>query len=163
MAAVRVSFWENGLRQSVIVSVSSNPVGMRSRLSGRPVWICRICNKKSTLRNAFCSTQSASRSTARWNQREKNHDPPPIPRRAASTARWNVHESDTTRRLYHAEPLVRHVEMYTKVTRPAVCTTQSHYYRTFKYTRKWHDPPSVPHRAVSTARWNWHEADTTLD
>ena len=33
--------------------------------------------------------------------------------------------SDTTRRLYHTEPLVWHVEMYTKVTRPAVCTTQS--------------------------------------
>ena len=44
---------------------------------------------------------------------------------AASIARWNVHDRDTTRRLYHTEPLVRHVEMYTKVTRPAVCTTHS--------------------------------------
>ena len=34
-------------------------------------------------------------------------------------------DSDTTRRLYHTEPLVRQVEIYTKVTRPAVCTTQS--------------------------------------
>ena len=34
-------------------------------------------------------------------------------------------ESDTTRRLYHTEPLVGHVEMYTKVIRPAVCTTHS--------------------------------------
>ena len=34
-------------------------------------------------------------------------------------------ESDTTCRLYHTEPLVRHVEIYTKVSRLAVCTTQS--------------------------------------
>ena len=33
--------------------------------------------------------------------------------------------SDTTRRLYQTEPLVRRVEMYTKVTRPAVFYKQS--------------------------------------
>ena len=44
-------------------------------------------------------------------------------------------ESDTTRRLYHTEPLIPHVEMYTKVTRPAVCTTQRRWwaYGTLKY------------------------------
>ena len=42
------------------------------------------------------------------------HDPPSVPRRAASTACWNVHESDTTPRLRCTEPLVPHVETYTK-------------------------------------------------
>ena len=44
----------------------------------------------------------------------KVHDPPSVPHRAASTARWYVHESDTTRRLYHTEPVVilRHVEVW---------------------------------------------------
>ena len=129
-------------------------------------------------RNKHKQTPASPRaaSTVQW----KWHDPPTIPRRAATTARWNVHESDTTHRLYHraartarrnvhesdmtrrlhhAEPLVRHVEMYTKKWQPTVCTTQRPWYGTLKCTRKWYDPPSVPHRVAGMARWNVHESE----
>ena len=83
--------------------------------------------------------QHVEKYTKKW------YNPLSVPRRTASMARWNVHESDTTRRLHHTassmtcwniqesdmtcrwyqtKPLVRHVEIYRKVTWPTVCTTQ---------------------------------------
>ena len=107
-------------------------------------------------RSAVCTTQhryyGTLKCTGKW------HDPLSAPRSTATTARWNVHESDTIRRLYHAAPLLRNVEMYTKVTRSAVCTTQHRYYGALKCTEKWHDPPLFPRRAVGRPQARCHVA-----
>ena len=75
-------------------------------------------------------------STLQWTWQ----DPLSVPRRAASTARWYIHESDTTRRLYHTEP------------RPAG-TARWHVHESDTIRRLYHTEP----RPAGTARWNVHE------
>ena len=63
-----------------------------------------------------------------------------------------IKETNISKHLHHKEPLVSCCES------DMTCCP---YYGTLKCTRKWHDSPSVPHRAASTARWNVQESDTT--